>query len=198
MITLKESILRSTKAGRSSFTLDQVLKGYTKKFFVYSTEYGWEEYGGDVSKFLNDKCLDCKHILNHFWSLISSPKERLNKVFTHILNNKNLDTNDDFYIWKQEDVNKLNTHFNQIGFSVSFLSVSELKKFSNLNKYQLESYLKIENDNWIGVICFPRAINYRRFKNITQRMYWELKEDFNALKKSWDKTTEYMTEIRFE
>ena len=29
-------------------------------------------------------------------------------------------------------------------------------------------------------------------------MYWELKEDFNALKKSWDKTTEYMTEIRFE
>ena len=198
MITLKESILRSTKAGRSSFTLDQILKGYTKKFFVYSLETGWEEYCGEVSKFLNDNGLDCKYILNHFWSLISAPKQRLNKVFNHILNSKSTDTNDDFYVWKQEDVNILNKHFNQIGFSVSFLSVGELKKFDKLDKYKLESYLKIENDKWIGVICFPRVLNYRRFKKITQTMYWELKEDFSTLKKVYDKSTKYGAEIRFE
>lgn len=205
MLTLKESILNNSKAGRSSFSIDRVFKDRKKSYYVYSTEEGWEESGGPKSKYLIDNNLDYKRILDHFWNLISTPKERLNKVFTHILNNKSIDTENEGYVWKQEDIDLLNKHFRSLGFKFSFLSVKELKKFARLNKFNLYSYLKIENDKWVGAMTLPVSKNYARFKGISHTIYWQLKEDFKDTQTKWyDKSLpafenkEFGTQIRFE
>lgn len=198
MISLVESILKSTGSGFYRYKLDYLFHK-TRNFAFYNEENGMWEDDNETKDFLYENNIDIIKLFNHFWDMTAAPGTRLYKVLEMFLKDKKVNFRYDYsYIWKDEDVEKINKHMMQIGWRVSRPTRKEVNQFNEISTPNIDAYLKLEKDDFMGIMIFPA-------KKTHGEIYQEIdfvKKQPETKKKWWDKSSEpknnyYRTKIYF-
>ena len=165
MKTLKESILGSTKTGKASFTLEKFVN-----FSTFETDFDTEKKYDESKELLDSiKTLDCEEIMRHFWRL-PLYDNRLKDVFKLFFDFEYQQKREQKFIFKQEDIKVIDKHYQKIGVRVSKPTIDDIKYFKHVNKFSLDSYLKLEGDDWIALINFPEVFFNKKY---TSQVYQE-------------------------